>query len=524
MKCQISCSFGELIDKITILKIKSKKISNITFLKNVNLELDTLQKENPLSNVTDDLFDKLQTINEILWMLEDVIREKSKNNIFDNTYITIAESIHKTNDERCNVKKLINIKYNSELIEEKSYYQQNEPFHNDINELIKGKMLYTEGKYELSYSIIHKLMEKYKNYKNYDNFFVDLIFSYKNISNIFNYAYLYTDKIEHIMSNLESYNIAPGLKHYCKEMYATFCMSNKFYTNDYLNLINNITGPKVNFSNMSFFKEHDNNKTLLIYDGGGIGDKFMFSRFIPILCNKFKTNQILLFINDNITWFFFDSFKNIANFQIIPYSTPSLLSFDYHCNLISLIKFLEIEYDNITFTPLFKNINCKFTQTIINKIKNNTNKTFIFNWKGNSSNSHDKFNRMLELTHAIPLFKLTNINWVVITKNITADEHTILKQYNVNYYGDILDNGINCFEDSVSIIQNVDGLISTDTSLVHLSANLNVNTIVLLTTGCEWRWTKDNTTNWYPNSILMRQDKFNNWNNVINDLLILLDK
>ena len=100
MKCQISCSFGELIDKITILKIKSKKISNITFLKNVNLELDTLQKENPLSNVTDDLFDKLQTINEILWMLEDVIREKSKNNIFDNTYITIAESIHKTNDEK----------------------------------------------------------------------------------------------------------------------------------------------------------------------------------------------------------------------------------------------------------------------------------------------------------------------------------------------------------------------------------------------------------------------------------------
>lgn len=125
MKCQISCSFGEIIDKITILKIKAKKIVDINSLKNVILELETLQKENPLSDVNDDLFNKLQIINEKLWMLEDNIREKSKNKVFDNTYIEIAESIHITNDERCNIKKLINIKYNSELIEEKSYYQNN---------------------------------------------------------------------------------------------------------------------------------------------------------------------------------------------------------------------------------------------------------------------------------------------------------------------------------------------------------------------------------------------------------------
>ena len=54
-----------------------------------------------------------------LWILENIIREKSKNKTFDDTYIKIAEAIHKTNDERCKIKKLINIKYNSELIEEK---------------------------------------------------------------------------------------------------------------------------------------------------------------------------------------------------------------------------------------------------------------------------------------------------------------------------------------------------------------------------------------------------------------------
>ena len=84
----------------------------------------------------------------------------------------------------------------------------------------------------------------------------------------------------------------------------------------------------------------------------------------------------------------------------------------------------------------------------------------------------------------------------------------------------ILDNGNDCFEDSISIINNVDGVISTDTSLVHLSANLNVKTFVLLTLGCEWRWTRnDKNTNWYPNSILIRQNKFNDWSNVIDELI-----
>lgn len=527
MKCQISCSFGEIIDKITILKIKSKKISNINFLKNVTLELETLQKENPLTGINDELFNTLQTINEILWMLEDTIREKSKNKTFDSSYIETAESIHKINDERCKVKKLINIKYNSELIEEKSYYQNIETSHvndiNDVNELQKGKLLYTEGNYEQSYTIINNLMDKYKNHNTFDNFFVDLLFSYDNIIRIFNYNNQYIDKIEYIMSNLHNLNILSELSFHCKTVYTINCLNHKkYHTNNYLNFINYINGPNVTYSNMSFFKENDNNKTLLIYDGGGIGDKIMFSRFIPILCNKFITNKIILFINDNLTWIFNDTFKHITNFEVISYSKSNLLTFDYHCNLISLINYLEIKYETLTFMPLFENLKCKDTQTIINKIKNNNKKTFVFNWKGNSNNGHEKHNRMLELIYAIPLFKLSHINWIVITKDITPNEHDILKQHDINYYGDILDNGNNCYEDSISIIKNADGVISTDTSLVHLSANLNIKTFIMLTLGCEWRWTKDKITNWYPNSILIRQNKFNDWTNVIDELLTLL--
>ena len=60
-----------------------------------------------------------------------------------------------------------------------------------------------------------------------------------------------------------------------------------------INTINSIQGPNISYENMSFFKENDKNKTLLIYDGGGFGDKIMFSRFIPKLCNSFKDNKII---------------------------------------------------------------------------------------------------------------------------------------------------------------------------------------------------------------------------------------
>ena len=121
MNCKISCSFGEVVDKVTILKIKSKKITNEGALKNIILELKTIQEEIPLVNNNDELFNDLHNINQKLWILEDIIREQGKNKKFDDTYIKIAESIHKTNDKRSAIKKEINIKYNSELVEEKSY-------------------------------------------------------------------------------------------------------------------------------------------------------------------------------------------------------------------------------------------------------------------------------------------------------------------------------------------------------------------------------------------------------------------
>ena len=153
MNCKISCSFGEIVDKVTILKIKQSKATDFNALQNIEKELTIIQKENPEVNKKDALFEKLSKINKKLWVLEDSIREKSKKKEFDKQYIEYAESIHITNDQRYLVKKQINEKYNSNLREEKVY--NTNKIHVDINDVRKleiGKKLYTDGYYTQSMS------------------------------------------------------------------------------------------------------------------------------------------------------------------------------------------------------------------------------------------------------------------------------------------------------------------------------------------------------------------------------------
>ena len=116
-------SIGELIDKITILKIKQSKMKGEQ-LNNVNKELKSLENiiKDYQIDVDKDLFDKLKKINYSLWEIEDSIRLKEKKQEFDRDFIELARSVYIQNDKRALIKKNINRKYNSQIIEEKSYH------------------------------------------------------------------------------------------------------------------------------------------------------------------------------------------------------------------------------------------------------------------------------------------------------------------------------------------------------------------------------------------------------------------
>ena len=115
-------SLGELIDKITILEIKQIHMTGIK-LKNVDKELKLLKNilQDTNLEIDIDLINNLKEVNKNLWEIEDNIRIKESNQEFDEEFIQIARSVYKENDKRASIKKEINQKYNSELVEEKSY-------------------------------------------------------------------------------------------------------------------------------------------------------------------------------------------------------------------------------------------------------------------------------------------------------------------------------------------------------------------------------------------------------------------
>jgi hypothetical protein len=120
---EIEVSIGEIVDKITILSIKSKKIKDKDKLINIKKELDYLVNKVygvGLELMNDNYFE-LQSINEQLWDIEDAIREKENKKEFDSEFIELARSVYITNDKRFQIKNKINIDFKSGFREEKSY-------------------------------------------------------------------------------------------------------------------------------------------------------------------------------------------------------------------------------------------------------------------------------------------------------------------------------------------------------------------------------------------------------------------
>ena len=121
----IPISPGELLDKITILQIKSERIEDAAKVANVRTELEMLQKVWQESVEDDDelrkLHAELKSINETLWDVEDDIRDEERNKRFGERFIELARSVYVINDDRANAKKQINLHLNSTIVEEKSY-------------------------------------------------------------------------------------------------------------------------------------------------------------------------------------------------------------------------------------------------------------------------------------------------------------------------------------------------------------------------------------------------------------------
>lgn len=125
MRIEIPVSFGELIDKLTILEIKKSKITDNEKLKNIQLEFELLNKKYQTklkdTNELQVFYDALLEVNHKLWKIEDKIRIFENNKEFNEEFIDLARSVYKLNDERFAIKNEINKTFDSEIQEQKEY-------------------------------------------------------------------------------------------------------------------------------------------------------------------------------------------------------------------------------------------------------------------------------------------------------------------------------------------------------------------------------------------------------------------
>jgi hypothetical protein len=122
---KVPVSPGELLDKITILRIKSARMRDASKLANVRTELEALERiwnASPYAavDVASDV-SALLAVNERLWTIEDDIRDKERAQTFDGEFVRLARAVYIENDERAAIKRRLNVKLGSSLIEEKSY-------------------------------------------------------------------------------------------------------------------------------------------------------------------------------------------------------------------------------------------------------------------------------------------------------------------------------------------------------------------------------------------------------------------
>jgi len=263
-----------------------------------------------------------------------------------------------------------------------------------------------------------------------------------------------------------------------------------------------------NIKGLEWQGENLNNKTILILSEQGIGDIIQFSRYIYLIEKEYSAN-IIIKTDKKIAHLFSKS-----KFKLI-FSEDNIPKYDFYKHLMSLPK---IYYEKtktfpsqINFIPKDKKITLKWKERL-NEIKGF--KVGI-NWQGRKTYEVDHL-RSIPLNYFSDLFNIEKINFISLQKGFGLEQIKNFKHKDKLYnFSKEVDNGENIFEDTIGILQNIDLVISIDSSLVHLSSTLGIKTFALLHFCPDWRWnlmTKE--FSWYDKLKIYRQEEVNKWDSI----------
>tara|TARA_B100001059_G_scaffold1441_1_gene1208 strand:+ start:948 stop:2426 length:1479 start_codon:yes stop_codon:yes gene_type:complete len=277
------------------------------------------------------------------------------------------------------------------------------------------------------------------------------------------------------------------------------------YKNKYPEIKNN--KPEWNGSDLT-------NKTLLIICEQGIGDSVQFVRYISLI--KKSNTKIILLVRKN----FINFFKNLKSVDMMVDAYDDLPKFDQYIFLMSLPNiFKNIKYTPkpINFFNKKNNINIKWKN--IFKTYNNYKLKVGLVWQGDHLNNKNDSKRSIPLNKLEPILRLNKIKFFSLQKYFGKEQ---IEAYNfgkliINFYDNI---DVEPFEDTLSIIENLDLVISVDTSLAHISATAGKKTWIMIPKVPDFRWGLNKPSSiWYDNITLYRQKEIHEWDSVVTDII-----
>ena len=249
------------------------------------------------------------------------------------------------------------------------------------------------------------------------------------------------------------------------------------------------------------------NKKVLVWHEQGFGDTIMFSRYVNQLID---IGAVVTFeVQEDLEPFFSSQFKCIVVNKVSPGEF-----FDFQVPLLDLPKLFNTSLENIPFNRFYLKVEYKKKKEWEKKLQLSKNKFNI----GISISGNKSYKR--NLIRSLPLKKmepfLDKANLFIIQKELSAEDMKFLNNHKeINFLGKEISN----FSDTAAIVENMDLIISVDTSLIHLAGALGKKSFLILSYSADWRWLLDrNSTPWYDSIRIFRQKLIGDWDFVIKQI------
>ena len=257
-------------------------------------------------------------------------------------------------------------------------------------------------------------------------------------------------------------------------------------------------------------KESIENKKVYISHEQGLGDTIQFIRFIPFFIEK--NAQIISYVPESLKKLFEYNYPEV-DFIF----SGSDIAFDYNFPMLESPYLLEMEYENIPYGRKYLSVNHDDSMAFRKKHNLNTSKKKIgINYRGSQGASAVK-NRSIELEMFLnELNKLDDsIEIYSLQYERTQEDEQILEKHGIENLGKYIVN----FYDTALMIDNMDLIISIDTSLLHLAGAMGKKSIVMLKFSPDWRWgLESHTTKWYESVTMLRQKSAGDWESLLKQL------